>query len=337
MRNLACGSSCQGHGDVAGAGRQVHEQVVELAPVHVLEELLQRLVEHRPTPYDGRVLVEEEADRHDLHPFGGDVGKDLALARDLGLGGADAEHARLRVAPHVGVEHAHGLALGPQRGGEVGGQGRLAHAALARADADDVRDLRERALGQAAAAELLLQRALLLVAEHVEVDIDAGHALEGADRLCHGGLEMAADRAARRGQRHGDVDDPGGVMDRDRADHVELDDGAPELRVDDRLQGLGDLLSRRHEHRDSRSSDPPCLKTVGAAETAPTIEGGEVLLLPAKYGAGRAARRDASRRRAGRSGARRRLARRPSGPRSRRSGRRSRPGPKRGRPATAAA
>ena len=45
-------------------------------------------------------------------------------------------------------------------------------------------DLRERALGQpAGAAELLLQRALLLVGEHVEGDVDAGDAVERATAL----------------------------------------------------------------------------------------------------------------------------------------------------------
>ena len=83
---------------------------------------------------------------------------DLALRGDGRAGGAEAVHARDRVAPHVGVEHAHTLAFCRQRRGEVGGQRRLADAALARADAQHVRDLRERAGGQAAAAELLLQR-----------------------------------------------------------------------------------------------------------------------------------------------------------------------------------
>ena len=41
------------HRDVAGARRQVDEQEVELAPVHVLEELRERLVQHRPAPDDG--------------------------------------------------------------------------------------------------------------------------------------------------------------------------------------------------------------------------------------------------------------------------------------------
>ena len=69
------------HRDVAGAGRQVDEQEVELAPVDVLEELRERLVEHRPAPDDGGVLLDEEADRHDLHAVGLQR-DDLALGRD---------------------------------------------------------------------------------------------------------------------------------------------------------------------------------------------------------------------------------------------------------------
>ena len=45
------------HRDVAGARRQVDEQEVELAPLDVLEELRERLVEHRPAPDDGGVLL----------------------------------------------------------------------------------------------------------------------------------------------------------------------------------------------------------------------------------------------------------------------------------------
>ena len=55
------------HRDVAGARREVDEQEVQLAPFDVLEELRQRLVQHRAAPDDRRVLLDEEADRHDLH------------------------------------------------------------------------------------------------------------------------------------------------------------------------------------------------------------------------------------------------------------------------------
>ena len=72
------------HRDVARARRQVDEQEVELAPLDVLEELRERLVQHRPAPDDGGVLLDEEADRHDLHAVGLER-HDLALgARPAG-------------------------------------------------------------------------------------------------------------------------------------------------------------------------------------------------------------------------------------------------------------
>ena len=52
--------------DVAGAGRHVDDQVVELAPVRVAEQLHQRLRHHRPAPHHRLLLVDQKADRHHL-------------------------------------------------------------------------------------------------------------------------------------------------------------------------------------------------------------------------------------------------------------------------------
>ena len=52
--------------DVAGARRHVDDKHVELAPVDVLQELLERPVQHRAAPHHRLVVVEEEADRHQL-------------------------------------------------------------------------------------------------------------------------------------------------------------------------------------------------------------------------------------------------------------------------------
>ena len=49
---------------VARPRRHVHDERVQLAPVHVREELLERAVEHRAAPHDRLVPVQEEADRH---------------------------------------------------------------------------------------------------------------------------------------------------------------------------------------------------------------------------------------------------------------------------------
>ena len=193
------------HRDVAGARRQVDEQEVQLAPLDVLEELGERLVEHRPAPDDGAVLLDEEADRHDLHAVALQR-HDLALRRD-GRAARDAEHARDRVAPDVGVEDAHALAVGGQRGGQVGGDRRLADAALARADADDVGDLGQRALGQpAGAAELLLQRRPSPGRRgRRRRPRRAATPASAPTAVRDGGLEVAADRAAGRGQRDRDA------------------------------------------------------------------------------------------------------------------------------------
>ena len=254
MMNFACGSSPASVIETSPVpGRQVDQQVVELAPRDVLEELRERLVEHRAAPHDRLVLVEEEADRHDLEAVRLER-EDLALRRHLRPLGAEAEHARDRVAPHVGVEHADLLALRGERAGEVDGQRRLADAALAGADAEDVGDLGERAFGQpAGAAELALQAGLLLVGEHVEADVDRADALDAAHGVGDSGLEVVLDRAAWGRERDGDVDGPA-VLDLDRADHVELDDVAPQLGVDDDLERLEDLVSGGHGSHCRRAS-----------------------------------------------------------------------------------
>ena len=66
--------------DVPGTGRQIDEQVVELAPFNAAEEPLDHLGEHESPP-DGRLsLWHEEADRHDLDSVAED-GNDLSIPR----------------------------------------------------------------------------------------------------------------------------------------------------------------------------------------------------------------------------------------------------------------
>ena len=76
---------------------------VELAPVHVLQELLERAVEHRPPPHQRRVVVDEEPDRHQLQIVLDRRDHQLVDQHRLL---ADPEHVRDRVAVDVGVEDA---------------------------------------------------------------------------------------------------------------------------------------------------------------------------------------------------------------------------------------
>ena len=98
-------------------GRHVDEEVVEVAPAHVAQELLDRLGEHEPAPHQGGLLFDEEAGRHDLQQA---VADDALVRDDQRLGRAvDAdwasirslmpEQARHRETPDVGVEHPDGV------------------------------------------------------------------------------------------------------------------------------------------------------------------------------------------------------------------------------------
>ena len=52
---------------VAGARRQVDDQVVEFAPIHAAQELLDHAVQHGPAPDQRLIAGVQEAHRHQLH------------------------------------------------------------------------------------------------------------------------------------------------------------------------------------------------------------------------------------------------------------------------------
>ena len=90
--------------DVAGAGRHVDDQVVEVAPVGLAQQLLERLRDHRPAPDHRLVGLDQEADRHHLHAVA-IIGSIVLPSLRLGPAG-DAHHRRLARAVDVGVEQA---------------------------------------------------------------------------------------------------------------------------------------------------------------------------------------------------------------------------------------
>ena len=52
--------------DVAGAGRQIDDEIIEIDPAHFAKKLLQRAVQHRSAPDDRRIVVREKPHRDDL-------------------------------------------------------------------------------------------------------------------------------------------------------------------------------------------------------------------------------------------------------------------------------
>ena len=52
---------------IAGAGGQIDDQVIELSPIDIVEELVDQLGDQRATPDQRLFRIENEADAHQLH------------------------------------------------------------------------------------------------------------------------------------------------------------------------------------------------------------------------------------------------------------------------------
>ena len=87
---------------VAGAGRQIDDQIIELAPVDVGQELLRGTVHHRPAPDDGLFRRHQKAHRHQLEAVAFERKRRGVLIDDF----TDAHHDRHAGAVNVGVEQA---------------------------------------------------------------------------------------------------------------------------------------------------------------------------------------------------------------------------------------
>ena len=93
----------------------------------------------------------------------------------------------------------------------------------------------------AQAAQLGLQGPPLLVAHHVELDADRGHAGQLADRRGDVPGDGVTQRAPRHGQPYLHQHDPI-ARDVDVLDHAELGDGPPDLGIEHAVKSLGNLL-----------------------------------------------------------------------------------------------
>jgi hypothetical protein len=190
-----------------------------------------------------------------------DRGHDHVVDDDGVLG--DAEHLRDREAVDVGVEDGDVMALLGQRDRRVHRDRRLAHAALARGDAEDAglgagRHERVGAallvaqplslpvvvavVGVAAACRRshpLPYGVALLVGHHRHVDLHVVHAVEGQQGGGDPVGDLGPQRAAGHGEGHEHAD--GAAPDLDALHHAEVDDGHVQLGVLDGAKRLDDL------------------------------------------------------------------------------------------------
>src|ERR1700731_983623 len=123
---------------VAGPIWQVDDQVVQLPPVDVEEELLDRLAEHRPAPDGGLIGLDEEGDGNNLEAVA--LNRNDLLVFGVGLFVLGAEKNRVVGPVHISIEDADSSPELGQRQRDVHGARRLADATLAGADGNNFSD-----------------------------------------------------------------------------------------------------------------------------------------------------------------------------------------------------
>jgi len=124
---------------VARAGRQIDNEHVQVGPRDAARELLHRLRHHRPPPDGRRSLAEKEAEA-DYRKAVCLEGHDVLVRRHAHARRAilDAEQDRKAWSVDVRVEQRRPQSVSRERQREIHRDGALPHAALSRADGDDV-------------------------------------------------------------------------------------------------------------------------------------------------------------------------------------------------------
>ena len=115
---------------IAGAGRAVNDQVVQIVPLHVLQELPDDAHLHRPAPDDRLIRPrEQEPDGHD--PQRSQLHGHQRIVATLYPDALQVKHSGDAGAMDVRVQQPHGSAREGQSGGKVDGDRALADAPLA--------------------------------------------------------------------------------------------------------------------------------------------------------------------------------------------------------------
>jgi len=124
--------------DITGSRRHVDDQVVEIFPQRLVQQLLHSARYHWTAPYHRRFFIDQIAHRHALDAVRHDWKEVLLALRFRALVLRNAEHDWLAGAVNVGVENADARTLGRQRQRQVYCCSRFANTAFAGCDRDDI-------------------------------------------------------------------------------------------------------------------------------------------------------------------------------------------------------
>lgn len=128
----------EGQLGITSSWRKVDEQIVQGAPFHSLEELLDGLHDHRAAPDDGGIAIDEEPDTHQLDAMAG--GWDEFFIFADGGTFSDAHHERDAGSVDIAIEQADPGTEVSEAACEVDGAGGFADAAFAACDGDQALD-----------------------------------------------------------------------------------------------------------------------------------------------------------------------------------------------------
>jgi len=225
---------------VAGSRGEVDDEVVEVAPVHVAEELVDGAMDHGAAPDHRRRVVDEVPDGHRLQPS--DVERlDRPPVAALGAV-ANSQHRWQGRSVDVGVEEPGARSVLDEGAGDVGRHRGLPHPPLARGDQEGVLHAGEQVLHVGADDGQPLGTSHVRAPGHI-------HRYPGCEvleRAPHVGGDPILEGAGRGGQLH-----PQGDSIRSNLhvlDHAKRHEIAPDLRIFHGAKGLEDLLLFKRGH-----------------------------------------------------------------------------------------
>ncbi|KAG1715092.1 hypothetical protein GQR58_000041 [Nymphon striatum] len=103
---------CKGHLNVTRSRRQINQQHIQCAPLHLHHHLLQCAHQHGATPNNRLIIIGHQTNRHHGHAM--IAQRQNCFAVRTGGAPADAQHARLRRTVNIGIQQANAAALGGQ-------------------------------------------------------------------------------------------------------------------------------------------------------------------------------------------------------------------------------